>query len=432
MYIKFGFKLFKKNILLNIIIILQLSITIILTNVMVSRYNGFNEVLSLTKDFSLENTYLYMPAVNQDRFNERIINIQELLEKYKNEITLEQTMPSNFDSDDGNKYEIIGYGEKMSECLNMPIKKGCWFNDVETDDYIPCVALGMHELGDIINLSLVYESDEDLEDKKHDGLNEKDFINKESTQISEDDLTNNKNNDVNNGVNVQFKVVGIIDYNSNILKFMTSSNNPSLDVLFEKNSSDKQILLFNQRDLNKFNVNTVFNQYQNSILYLNSNNPQTVQNIVEDFQDQMWLISFKQAHTESIDQLLTQIEGILPLIISIFLVGIVSMLCLTLLNTYNNMRIFSIYYLCGMNWKSNILICLGYVFFQIFGTISLTAILFKVLYNSSVLPTSALIINGLNLMYTISIFIIAIISSLIAPYFLIRKEQPLKPLKESW
>lgn len=415
MLIKLGIKLFFKKFFLSLIIILQISVTVLLTNLIVGSYNLIDEAFALTNNFPEQKTYFVMPGFDGYNLTARIERTQELFDKYKNEILVEQVLARNIQSDDNQSYLTISYGKKTSEYLNMPLKNGCWYTEAESGDYVPCVIKGAYSVGDIIRLPITYEQNKN-----------------QGEQASEEDMLNHpelKQEDKTNPVYITFRVCGLLKENYRILTFATSSNNLMLEHLFDK-ITDMPVILFNQEDLKKFNVVTGYSLGTNSMLYMQTDNPETKQQIVDEFKEQAWIVPYEQAHSESKYEFFKKLKILLPLMISILFVGLISALCITLLNAYNHIRVFSIYYICGMNWKSSFLIILSYVMCHVIS--SILVFLGFVLLLKNELSTGMYIFNSLNIFSSVAIFVIMTIVSLMAPYFLLKKEQPLKQLKQGW
>lgn len=386
MYLKFGFELFRKNIILNLIIIFQLSFTILLSNLIVSKCNGFAEILTTTKNFPALITYLYMPGVELDRFDSRIDKTKELFNKYADEITIEQTIAGFYNASDNTKYELVGYGQNTLNYLSPYIKSGEWFKNVENVDYIPCISIGKNTVGDEINISM------------------------------------------DNKTKMRFKVIGTMATNAYILRFWQSSNSPGLESLFERNYEHNAtpILIFNQSALKNANISVSYEQ--NSLVYINSLNYDKIR---AGFQKHVWFVPFYEAQKVSNQQFAIYIERLLPIMICIFFIGIVAVVCMSIVNTLHNMRIFSIYYICGMNWISSIVLCLSYILFNTIGIALLSFFMFAYVKQTSGSVTSTLIINQNNYMVTVAIVIISILAPVIAALIIIKREYPVRLLKES-
>ncbi len=389
MYIRFGYKLFKKNLLISILIILKLSITLIIANTQIAEYNSFSEVFSLTKNFPEKNTYLFSPSPSD---NDDIKAINSLFDKYKDKIIVESPAQSIFYDKNNIKHEIIGYGDKTSELLNMRVK-GKWYTEETYDDYISCVVSSGYSIGETINLFL-----SDSHDEKSGELN--------------------------------FKVVGVLKNNSDLLRFNTAGNNPMVEYLFEKSNKDTPAILFNLKELSKFGISAEENTVNNSLVFIKDEYSEEVYDIANDFRDFSWFTSLEAAKAESQLQLSYRMKGILPMVMAILLVGIVSMVCMAIMKIYYNMRQFSVYCICGMKPKASLLICMWYIIIQIAAILLSSSLIFLGLY-VNYLSTESIIFNELNIYFTIGILLASGIITFIAPYFLLKNHEPLKTFKES-
>lgn len=415
MLIKSGLKLFIKKPFLNIIIILQISVTIVLTNLIIGIYNEFNEAFTLTKNFPARTTCFVMPDFSADREEE----IQELLNKYKDEITAEPPlyrafyMENNSTDDNENlSFMTVGYGEKTSDYFRIPLKEGCWFTEAESEECVPCVVQGEYNVGDIIRLPIVYEP-----------------VRIFKKPITEEEALQNGQNTKLEPVHVNFKVVGVLQDKYRILTFSESSNNLTLDRLFHV-STDRPALLFNQKDLSKFNVPIVFDSSRNFILYTKTDDPEKMRQITNEFRNIAWAIPFENAYEASKEELSSNIKDIMPFAVSVLLIGLVSSVCIIFLNAYNHIRVFSIYYICGMNWKNGFMIIFSYVMCLLLSAAAIIAGF--ILISGEDLNSKQFIINNWNIIFTAALFVLFAVITLSAPYFLLKKAQPLKQLKQGW
>ena len=145
-----------------------------------------------------------------------------------------------------------------------------------------------------------------------------------------------------------------------------------------------------------------------------------------------WFIPLEEARTQSQDQLAIHFKTLAPMILSIFLAGLVSTVCLTVLNSISHMRTVSIYYICGMNWASHMITCAIFTGIQIAAVSLLMWLSYVFNMSAGFLPMDAIRLNHLNVFVTLSIFLIIILTSLISQYYINKNETPLKYIRESW
>ena len=385
MRISIAIRFLKKSLTMSIIVMIQLAVTIILVNLLVGKYNALTDVLNMCKGFDGERTYMYMPAASLFESNTRKDKLTSIINKYSSELSLEQVINDIRFSDDGIAYEINALGNKTSITVRNTIAKGKWYTEVDCEN-IPCVTYSDHELGDIISLT--------IDDRK-----------------------------------LEFQVVGIISRNANVFKFNTASNKPILEYLFDDNDnySSPPILIFNQTDV-PFAFDTLADA--NGLIYFHSNDEVIINQIVGELQEIAWVEQLDLARLKSQSQLTIHINTLAPIIVSIFLVGLISTLCLTVLNALRHMRLIAIYYICGMNWASHVFTCLIYMGFQIVGVFALLAVFNFVNNKVGIIPTNSVIVNSTNAVSTAIILVLALLIFTITQIIINKEETPIEYIKE--
>ncbi|MDR0381427.1 MAG: hypothetical protein LBH86_05480 [Oscillospiraceae bacterium] len=385
--IKIALRFLLKSLILSIIMMMQLSITIILANFLLGKYNALSDVLRITDNFSGYDTYMYMPASFVFNSDSRNDNLEHLLNKYKSEIIFEQSVGGFYQANNGTEYEVYALGDTTSRTLTDSTINGKWYADAECL-YVPCVTYQDHDLGDIISLVM------------------------------------------DNHV-IEFQVVGTVSRRANILKFHAASNKPVLEHMFANNgeNSPYSLLLFNQADI-PYEFDIIADN--SALVYFNTNDDVIREKIIQEFRNIAWFVQLEDARIESEDQFAIHLKTLTPMIVSIFLVGLISMLCLTVLNSIRHMRIVSIYYIVGMSWASHFGSFIIYMLLQIVGVCLLigTFLFFNKILN--IIPMELVMLNESNINITIVITIATIAIALLAQIYMRKKETPVKYIKESW
>jgi hypothetical protein len=191
----------------------------------------------------------------------------------------------------------------------------------------------------------------------------------------------------------------------------------------------RPLLLFNQADL-PYEFDVIADT--NALVYFHTDDTGTRERIIEEFRNIAWFVQLKEARIQSKDQLMIHVKTLAPMIVSIFFVGLVSTLCLTVLNSIRHMRIVSIYYISGMRWTSHLKAFVLYMLLQVAGVCSLIIAFFRFNQTSDMLPMDVVILNNLNLVTTIVTLIAIVMVALLAQMYIRKKETPIKYIKESW
>ena len=393
MYIKLGLQMFVKNIVLNLVVVLQLAVTLLLSNILVSDINQYSQVLRIMESFPAEDVSLFMPRAHNDDVEERAGRLREILTAYKDELLVEPVVGGFFPTASGDEMRVLGYGSETARYLHMPLKRGQWFaGEAGSVDGIPCVASGDFQPGDTLTLIM---QDADGGERE-----------------------------------VLFKVTGVLRDSGFIYDFSTISNSPMLEMLFSRieRINTQPLLLFEQSAL-KAELPPFSDG--NALAYFRTDATEVRAHITEELQANAWFVPFKDARAESMSEFFLRIKSMLPLIVVVFFMGLISVLCLTVLNVVRHRRMFSIYYICGMRWQGCLLICAGYTVCQLLGAGLVSLLLSLVAGFGGYLPLEDLLLGGLNIAVTLIIIVLTLSAALITPCLLLRKEPPLQSLIES-
>jgi hypothetical protein len=329
---------------------------------------------------------MYMPAAAVFEYLNRFDNINGITEKYQTDIIIEQTLREIVKSTNDKEYEMYALGNISYKSLDPYMTKGKWITS-KNDDYVPCVTYDDHKIGDMISLSI-------------------------------------------DGIAFEFKVCGIVDRKANILKFYTASNSPTLECMFENNGYNQSypLIIFNQADISR---EFDFFPDLNGLLFFQTNDENKKIEIIDEINNYAWLKPMKEARLKSMDQFYIHVKTLMPIIFAVFFVGLVSTFCLSVLNTIRHIKLFSIYYICGMDWESHIKTCMIYVFMQIAAACFIITIFFLWAVGSSMLTLDLMIFGESNIYITILIFAMIVITSLASQIFIGKRETPVKYLKEN-
>lgn len=388
MYIKLGFFLFTKKLFPNLVVILQLGLSLVIANFLIGRWNYGSADLYTMRHFPSDNTFFNMVVSSEGDTELRMTRVNSLIEQNRNLLDCEQ-IRQTYAASDSEYYFIAGYGEKTLAYWN-PADKSVNLAE-NTGAGIPCLAYSdFHAVGDKIHSRL-------LEDP--------------STELT-------------------FDVVGVIDAGTKLLNISTSSNKPDFSMFLEERMPDTDYLICDYSLIPGFNSSTYCG---NSILYFSETaSPEDLQTLVHEFNKYSWTRSISELRQNSLDEMRTFIKPIIPLFICLFLLGIVSTLCLGLLNAYKSIKTFSIYYILGMNWSGGVFICLGYILCIAIGSVALTLPFMSWVLSGQTMESAAFLLRDNNVLISIVLLTLIIGISLIPCTLLIKKENPLKSLKDGW
>jgi hypothetical protein len=140
-----------------------------------------------------------------------------------------------------------------------------------------------------------------------------------------------------------------------------------------------------------------------------------------------YVVKLEQAKTNTLQEVRRVMMGFLPIIIPLFLIGFLGVVCISILNTLKYMRNFAIFFICGMRWKDSILICLSYIAYIISGVLILC--IPGYVWLKDLLDTGGIMAAN-NYLFTLGALLAVMLLSLVTPFLLIRKEEPIKVLRK--
>ena len=388
MYIKLGFNLFVKKIFLNLICILQISATLIVLNMLIAKVNYESKNIYAMRNFPDENVYFNMVSSNIGDPERRALAVNSLINKYSKDIYAEQTKKL-YGIQGESIYSLLGYGKNTLEYWDLGVNPKLLTTNNE-NQVIPCLAYeGQHKIGDKIDLSLI--------DNEMDKLS--------------------------------FEVVGLLKESTKLFDLSVSSNGAQYNMFFDYDPNAKY-LIFCYTNIAELQG---YEQTKNSLLFFSDQlTTEQTDTMISEFSKYSWIESNSTIRSNSLNELWIYIQSFFPLFICLCLVGLISSFCLAIMNTLKNIRTFSIYYICGMNWIGSIRICFGYILCMILGAILLSITFASWIFYTDFSSANGLLFNEYNIIFSLLLIAIIMIFSMLPSAFLIRKEDPLTSLKNGW
>jgi hypothetical protein len=401
MYMRIGFALFSKRLVTSFIIIIQLFVTIIIANVIIVDYNAYMEDICIMENFDTDRTYLWITAMTDTNDELRWEQLKQL--KHNRSVrAVEVTFRANAIYNN-NIVSLIGYGQNTGELINMTLESGKWYTEVpKKDGVINCVSISSIpglEIGKLIELEIIPHYSEQT-------------------------------------INQTFQVVGTLGKRAKTLTFNQSSASPYYDHLFqvfhstpldkEYEDYDHQVgLIFDQSDL----PTLVQSQYWdgNRLVYIDSIDDETFLSLKDELRKDSYVVKLEQAKRNTLQEIRETMVEYLPIMIPLFLIGFLGVVCISILNTLKYMRTFAIFFICGMRWKDSILICLSYIAYIISGVLILC--IPGYVWLKDLLDTGGIMAAN-NYLFTLGALLAVMLLSLVTPFLLIRKEEPIMVLRK--
>ena len=394
MYVRLGLTLFRKRFFTSLVIILQLFVTILAANILIFIYNENMKDINIMKNFDTDRTYLWMKVAfeeDEDIKREHLSRLEETSSVRGVESIL--SCGSIYNDVQINLY---GYGENTGNLINMPLESGTWYNKVpKKDGVINCVSISDKpgfEVGEILELEIYF--------------------------IHNDEA-----------ITQTFQIVGAMGKRGRVLAFTGSSSDPAYDsLLYNYDSTDgynETALIFDKNDIAGFDSSQYW--YSNRLIFLDSSNDTSFMSLKDELSKYSYVVKLEQAKTNTLQEVRRVMMEFLPIIIPLFLIGFLGVVCISILNTLKHMRTFAIFFICGMGWKNTILICLSYIAYIISGVLILC--IPGYVWLKDLLDTGGIMAAN-NYLFTLGALLAVMLLSLVTPFLLIRKEEPIKVLRK--
>lgn len=394
MYLRLGFHIFSKNLIANIILIIQLTFSVILLNIVTGVYNEAYSKLEILSGFDLDNS-IYQCLVDELIFEPDIEKYEEKLD-ISDDIKIEPIMQGTAIS----KYGYLGcvaYGSKTSASMRLPMKSGLWYDSCEKEDgCINAVVLGdsRYETGEVYEMTF--------------------FDSSSSTEKT-----------------FNFKITGIIDENTGVVMGNSGANILNTKVMFEifdkTEYGGDALLLFDYQgsDIEEqlFCAPSLFAFSENGVSMSEKD--------IDAFKKFGSTFTMRNIYDNTKEELKVDIHGVLPIAISVTFIGIIGIICLVILNTLKSRKTFAVYFVCGMRWKSCIKIIIGHILCVFLGAVFLSAAFGGIMYASGTFAETYLLIKFNNLFVTAALFAIVFAVSVATAKFMISDDQPVASLKNN-
>ncbi len=355
MFVSLGRLLYKKHIVLNLIIVVQLTIALLIGNILLGNYNKMSAPTAFLSEFN-ENTAFFSPM--------RIAGKPKIDIDYSlltNEGTVIEFLPKSVETYSVN---VFCYGPYTCNILKTQLKNGEWTPGVNGNGEINCVTIGN-----------AY--------RKGDSFTEQ----------------------IGNKVFV-FRVVGTFGNTAVVINSARSSSEMRANVLlteYDSSAYGTAIVCCSE------SIATEAATYGNAMVYSLSNiSSQHLKNNGK-------LTTIQQIKNNSCEELQLSIRSYLPLAICFGLSGLLATISMTCLNLLKDKKVYDVYFVCGMNKKDAFLLNLGYMVWMVISVIIFTLILYLICVLSGIIMQSDYLIGANQFVFSITyLFVLTLFTSVLS------------------
>ena len=409
MYFKLGSHLLGTKTLANCLLIILIAFSLFVTNICIGVINQQFAVTDAVKNFDLEKTYYYCQSGEYSEDAE-VQDDEDIKAAEDNKgIDVSHIYTGSLQLKNKSWVSDLRYisytatDDKTGSKLNSgQLKSGKWYTDAEhTDGAVNVVALeGMYDVGDRIHISL-----------------DSDVLETDDTEPAYMDMI----------------VTGVIKNSSYIYYPQTGGQYLSLSEIigpaYEAAGSERTAVYFSIDDPEAKKYADYFEKSGMSVLTLNDNADESSSNVIADLGRKGWLNKFSDMYDKSEEEIVSQILALVPFIFGTVLLTVVSLVCIMVLNSIDNMKTYSVYYLCGMNWSDMRKILLAYS-----GILMISScILLIIIWTATVLAgiMDSLVVYSMNNIYiTLGLIAFIILIMVFVPLMMLSKSSPKDALRD--
>jgi len=332
-----SFKILKKHWLLHLMICLEIAFSLYMISVLFNRVEYEQAVTKIVNNASIEKTLYFMgeDVITEDGVLIHNPSFQQAIKKVDD--MQDFIGASNIQEFRVNE-EILGmnFDIETARRFYSSLKSGNWFTDVQVENgRIPCVIVDTsqgadkYKIGDIISgQCTVYDMYNDI--------------------------------DISTEQEATFEVTGIVGRSN---AFVISPGGMSANYTFPVSQlfpgiwPDQIILLCDGLD-DKY-IPLIDNT--SGLIYFDEEMSQIAfEQIAENLRELGYVEKVSELRTAEYEYLQYRLKMDLPIFLSFLSISLIGLISITLLNAKKQIKVFSIYYLCGCQWKRSILIYMIY------------------------------------------------------------------------
>lgn len=395
--IKYSIKLLRRNLLTNIFIALQISVTLLMIILSVSSVMSKIEYyLPLRKVLSSEGMCLFASGSYIDDLSNYyscndIINISDNIEEIYSTETTDFLMIPNTENEDEAHPDFVVYNKNMYDLYKPQMQEGKWLSDIKGDK---------NHISAVVSYSSKYNVGDTIE--LYDYIDE---------------------------IYYPLKIVGKTAQKT---KFITNSsiNEFAKDFRDLYGNIEGNMIFIRHDDIELTPISVspqgiIFIKYEDG---LSDKEADSIKG--ELFKMGGFLNLSEELNKKSIEYLSEDIMLILPICICVFIISLICTVASSAIAAKCNMKTFLITYICGARWRSNSLISLiNSVITSLAGVVLATAA-YIVISKTGIAEYFCLEFTKYEFLFCLPVLLINIILPVILPLWIISKQTPKELITE--
>ena len=399
-----GYSVFCKNIVLNLILIVQLVASVVLINIAIGNVNAQRAGLRLFENVKNEDAVYFNLDFQSNKeaiLNDKMIEVND--KAFKKLCGVESASYINdylFSLNDA-RYNAYGYDSYISNKMKLPVSRGIWLTEAETEkDVIPVV------------------------------------VSSETKELSLGKTVIMQGKDsMGNLTELKLKVVGVLKSPAFVPTFTGSRGYATpctfLFSMYNEKFNETPAIIFEKGKLDGI-AKIETNPESACIIKFSQNISQSaLQKNIEILRNTGDVATFDKMYVSGQKEVKDKINDSLPLIICILALSLVGLVSLNVLNTATQVRNYAIFYICGGRWKNCFFISLCYTLVVTAISLVISLLIYYVANFMGKIYELGLCFLPNNYLATAAVYLLVIILSLITPYIMLKRTYPIQIIKET-
>ncbi len=403
-YLKHGFHMFSKHFLLNILLAIQLVITLLALNFTIGQYNSQMDAVNQFENFANQNGVYFMPnfdrleyhPIDSENHKEEKIDeafLRSKLKKADSFAYIKQAALINEHFPTERPLEVIIYSDELLRCCTPSMRQGSWLNKADANQTgIPAVIIG----GELNDNSFRFFSDR-----------------QSFCRVS---------------------VIGEVAQSGKMLSFTTSGEGVTcleLYQIYDNKFYQQPKIYLRYSDVKEYEQEFYYTQSSYFILFENNISEQEKSDNISFLKQYGYVKTFPELLDAGREQMRTYMCSFLSLAVCAMSIAIIGIISMTALSVIKSFKTFAILYLCGYKWNDVIKIILGYLGCIIVSSALMFTFLTAIIVKADIIFQMQLLIGLNNLFYSIGTVVLVAVVALVIPLLFIHQNSPLKTIR-SW
>ncbi len=396
MYWKLGYHSFLRNLVLNLLLILQFAAALFLANVMTAGVNGRSVLFAPLKPYlSQDGGYVgnMGTPLNKDSLKSSLTGVKDVFQTYRVPFLYTQTQEEG-------EHQFTAYTPDVSRSLKLPLQEGVWYTQAKRDDgVIPVVVTNStrgYKVGDIIPIYAILDA-----------------------------------NGESNPTPVKLLVTGILADPAYYLELSQWQEGMDFKGLYSYHNMeyylDSPMFLTDVSYLD--GVCGYYTSFNAIVTFEKGLSKADYEANMEALESYSIFTSNQELWDNSMDYINAEVKVMMPIIFCLMLVTAVGLLSSGAISTITQLKNYGIYFICGCRWKDCIKISLASNAILLLGATVLSSAAMVVSASLGWLGNLGLVFGLNNVVNSVVLILITFVIAAVVPAIVLQGHSPVEIVK---